>query len=156
MRLWKWKSQLVPLWFQFTDLGHWIEVVCNISETGTYVRPLSPVEAVSKVAAAAIANWLDNGPLLHGGGATTLGGKPASSRPWPRAWHRCLIVLGAAALRKLECHVPGWTARRGHGHLGRRWRKLLHCVQHQIRQRHAGQVRVHQDHRLPIVARSSW
>lgn len=132
-----------------------MEIVGDVPEVGTYGRPVISVEGLSNVAAAALANWLYGGCLLHGRGATTLWGKSASSRSWPWVWHRCHIVHIIVGFRKLECRVPGWTAGRRYGHLRRSGRKLLHGRQHQIRQRHASQIRVHQNW-MPVVAHSSW
>ena len=102
-----------------------MKVVGDVPEVGAYARPLALVEGLSQVAAAFLADSLCGGPFLHSS-ATTLRGEPASSRPWPRARHRCRTVLVPAALRKLECRVPGRAAGRGHRHLGRRRRKLFH------------------------------
>lgn len=132
-----------------------MKVVGNVPEVGAYARPLALVEGLSQVAAAFLADSLCGGPFLHSS-ATTLRGEPASSRPWPRARHRCRTVLVPAALRKLECRVPGRAAGRGHRHLGRRRRKLFHGGQDKIGQRQSGQIRVHQDHQLSVVTASSW
>lgn len=132
-----------------------MKVVGDVPEVGAYARPLALVEGLSQVAAAFLADSLGGRPFLHGS-ATALRGKPASSRSWPWAWHRCCTVLVPAALRKLECRVPGWAAGRGHRHLGRRRRKLFHGGQDEIGQRQSGQIRVHQDHQLSVVTASSW
>ena len=133
-----------------------MEIVGDVPEVGAYGRPVTSLEGLSNVAAAALANWFYSRCLLHSRGATTLWSKSASSRSWPWVWHRCHIDRIIVRFRKLECRVPGWAAGRRYGHLRRSGRKLLHGRQHQIRQRHASQIRVHQNHRMPFVAHSSW